>query len=259
MSWHRRFLALGLTVVLLVGVSCTSDSTLTGVSETQTQQPSPLLGDLDLLDDPGGTLGGAGDVIDGAVDGVGDVLDGILGGAGNPVGTPTGNPAGNPAGNPVEKPVGDAAEGLLGGLGKALGGTLGGAVSAAGDLTDLLTCSEQKYVVVQQTIGPNGGKIKVGEHTLEIPKGALTRNVKIKAEQMRGKTNSVRFSPELHFEKSARLTMSYKNCALVLLPKSIVYTTEKFKILEVLRSIDLFNKKRVTAPIDHFSRYAVAY
>jgi hypothetical protein len=26
-----------------------------------------------------------------------------------------------------------------------------------------------------------------------------------------------------------------------------------------LRSLDLFKKKTVTAPIDHFSRYAVAY
>ena len=53
--------------------------------------------------------------------------------------------------------------------------------------------------------------------------------------------------------------MSYKNCLVVLLSKSIVYTDEKLRILEVLRSLDLFNKRTVTAPIDHFSRYAVAY
>jgi hypothetical protein len=45
----------------------------------------------------------------------------------------------------------------------------------------------------------------------------------------------------------------------MLLPKSIVYTTENLKILEVFRSLDLFGKRQVTAPIDHFSRYAVAY
>jgi hypothetical protein len=38
-----------------------------------------------------------------------------------------------------------------------------------------------------------------------------------------------------------------------------VYTDENLKILEVLRSLDLFGKRTVTAPIDHFSRYAVAY
>ena len=70
----------------------------------------------------------------------------------------------------------------------------------------------------------------------------------------------MRFSPEgLRFQKPAALTMSYENCLLVLLPKQIVYTTEKLKILEVLRSLDLFQKRTVSAPIDHFSRYAVAY
>jgi hypothetical protein len=45
----------------------------------------------------------------------------------------------------------------------------------------------------------------------------------------------------------------------VLVQKKIVYTDENLKILEVLKSLDLFKSKTVTAPIDHFSRYAVAY
>ncbi len=53
--------------------------------------------------------------------------------------------------------------------------------------------------------------------------------------------------------------MSYKNCLIVLLPKKIVYTDESLNVLKVLRSLDLFDKRTVTAPIDHFSRYAVAY
>jgi hypothetical protein len=77
---------------------------------------------------------------------------------------------------------------------------------------------------------------------------------------MSGGTNSLRFSPEgLRFQKPAALTMSYQNCLVVLIPKRIVYTDENLKILEVLKSLDLFNKRTVTAPIDHFSRYAVAY
>jgi hypothetical protein len=84
--------------------------------------------------------------------------------------------------------------------------------------------------------------------------------VRITGEQIPGKTNSVRFSPEgLQFERPAVLTMTYNNCALVLLQKKIVYTDEKLKVLEVLRSLDLFRSKTVSAPIDHFSRYAVAY
>jgi hypothetical protein len=93
-----------------------------------------------------------------------------------------------------------------------------------------------------------------------IPKGALRKKVEITAEQVPGSTNSVRFSPQgLRFVKSAKLSMSYKNCLTVLLPKRIVYTTENFKILEVLWSLDLFKKKTVEANIDHFSRYALAY
>ena len=93
-----------------------------------------------------------------------------------------------------------------------------------------------------------------------MSQGALAEKTTITAEQMTGKTNSLRFSPEgLRFEKPAALTMSYKNCLLVLLPKHIVYTSENLKILEVLKSLDLFNKRTVSAPIDHFSRYAVAF
>jgi hypothetical protein len=215
MNWHRRFRILGLTLVLLAGVSCsTSDGSLTGIPDPQpTEQPSALLGDL--LGDLGGAVDGLGDTIDNTVDGLAS---------------------------------GD------------LGGTLDGAVGGILEITDLLTCSEQKYVAVTRTVGPKGGIIKVGNHALEIPANALSSDVTISAEQMPGSTNSVRFSPEgLRFEKPARLTMSYKNCLVVLLPKSIVYTSEKFKILEVFRSIDLFGKKLVKAPIDHFSRYAIAY
>jgi hypothetical protein len=223
MKWLRRLFSAGLTLVLLAGVSCTtSDSTLTGVSDVQpAQQPSLFLDDL--------------------VGDLGDILSDDDG----------------------QAPRQDAADGLggvTGGLGNTVGGVLGGALGAVSDVTDLLTCSEQMYVAVQETIGRQGGRIRVGEHTLDIPEGALDRRVRIKAEQLRGSTNSVRFSPEgLRFERPATLTLSYNNCSVVLLPKSIVYTTEKFKILEVLRSIDLFRKKTVTAPIDHFSRYAVAY
>jgi hypothetical protein len=125
---------------------------------------------------------------------------------------------------------------------------------------NLLTCSRQPYVIATETIGPSGGTIVVGSHSLFIPENALSQNVTITAEQMRGSTNSVRFRPEgLRFDQPALLTMSYENCSVVLLQKKIVFTTEQLKILEVLRSLDLFVTKTVTAPIDHFSRYAVAY
>lgn len=153
--------------------------------------------------------------------------------------------------------------GLLGGLGGVVGGVVdlaGGVVGGVLELTGLLRCEEQRYEVNYETIGPRGGTITVGKHSLVIPKGALRKNVRIKAEQMRGPTNSVRFSPEgLQFEKSAVLSLNYKNCQDVKLPKAVVYTTEKLDILEILRSLDLRKQRTVVAPIDHFSRYAVAF
>jgi hypothetical protein len=142
---------------------------------------------------------------------------------------------------------------LTGGLTTTLVGTLG-------SVTDLLLCSPQPYAITTQTIGPAGGVLNVGTHSLLIPQYALSAKVTITAEQIRGTTNSVRFSPEgLRFLKPATLTMKYENCALVLLQKKIVFTTEQLKILEVLSSLDLFKSKTVQAPIEHFSRYAVAY
>jgi len=175
-------------------------------------------------------------------------------------------PTGIPEAQPIEQPaylLGD----LLGGVGEVVGGTVDGVVDLAGgvvggllEVTGLLTCQEQQYAVTYQTVGSEGGTIKIGKHFLVIPKGALRTSVRIKAEQMQGSTNSVRFSPEgLQFERPATLSLDYKNCQDVGSPKAVVYTTEQLKILEVLRSLDLLNKQTVAAPIDHFSRYAVAF
>jgi len=151
--------------------------------------------------------------------------------------------------------------GLIGDLTDGLTDLTGTVVGTLGNVTDLLLCSPQPYAITTQTIDRSGGVLEVGSHTLVIPKDALSGRVKITAEQIRGSTNSIRFSPEgLKFQTPATLTMSYQNCALVLLQKKIVYTDEELNILEVLNAtLDLFKKKLVTAPIDHFSRYAIAY
>ena len=150
-------------------------------------------------------------------------------------------------------------DGLLSGDG-LLGDAVTGVVGSVLQATDLLTCTPQPYEVVRKTIGYQGGTIAVGNHVLVIPRGALRQNTVITAEQIPGRTNSVRFGPEgLQFEQPAGLVMNYKNCLLVVAQKRIVYTDEKLNILEVLRSLDLFKSRTVAAPIDHFSRYVVAY
>ena len=124
----------------------------------------------------------------------------------------------------------------------------------------LLTCSSQPYVQTSARIGRDGGTIVVGSHRLVIPRDALKRTVTITAEQMPGRANSVRFAPEgLQFDKSATLTMSYSNCIELLAPKQVVYTDEALSILELLKSRDVSRRQTVTAPVDHFSRYAVAW
>lgn len=141
---------------------------------------------------------------------------------------------------------------LLGGLGSTVGKVL--------SITDLLTCRSLPYASTTRTIGRAGGVVAVGQYSLVIPAGALQGNVQIRAEQVSGRVNSVRFSPEgLKFARPATLTMRYDNCVLVLLPKRIVYTNELLRVLDILRSEDMLRGKEVSAPIDHFSRYAVAY
>ena len=136
---------------------------------------------------------------------------------------------------------------------------VGGALLSLGDL-HLLACSAQPYAVRTQTVGSAGGTIVVGTHRLVIPAGALASPVQIKAEQLTGKVNSVRFSPEgLKFAKPATLRLSYGNCSPLLLLKRVVYTNELLGILELLPSIDDLRSRTVSAPIRHFSRYAVAW
>jgi hypothetical protein len=135
---------------------------------------------------------------------------------------------------------------------------IGGLLQATG----LLQCTPLPYASTTKTIGPAGGTITVGPHTLVIPPGALSQNVTITAEAPSANVNSVRFTPQgLRFSVSAALTMSYSNCNLLgkLLPKEIAYTDDNLNILSYLISLDNLLSKRVTGKLDHFSRYAVAW
>lgn len=136
--------------------------------------------------------------------------------------------------------------------------------SPTGIAGNLLKCTPSGYAFSGMTIGPSGGTIKVGKHKLEIPRGALSRNVFIRMEMRADTTNSVQLLPEgLTFNrgKPATLTLNYDNCGLVssLLPRKIAYTTNSLQILRLLPSLDDKLKKKVSTNLDHFSRYAVAW
>lgn len=131
-------------------------------------------------------------------------------------------------------------------------------------ITGLLKCTPLPYASASQRIGPDGGTLEIGPHTLTIPPGALTESVVIRGEAPVDRVNSVRLWPEgLRFAngKDARLTLSYRNClGATLLPlKRIVYTTDNLRLLSVLVSVDDVLRQRVSTGLKHFSRYAVAW
>jgi hypothetical protein len=125
---------------------------------------------------------------------------------------------------------------------------------------NLLSCQQQEYAANTAVIGPAGGEITVGDHTLKISAGALLQNVTITAEQVQDTVTSVRFGPEgLLFVVPAELTLSYQNCSDIEHSKRIVYTDELLNILEPTLSQDFSSRRQVKGLIWHFSRYAVAF
>jgi hypothetical protein len=129
-------------------------------------------------------------------------------------------------------------------------------------LLGLLTCSPLPADSVTQVIGPDGGTLNVGPHSLVVPPGALDSAVSITAVIPADSTNRVMFFPQgLTFQGRATLTMSYANCGLVqsLLPRQIAYTNDLLQILYILPSFDNWSAKTVTTGLHHFSDYAVAW
>ena len=126
-------------------------------------------------------------------------------------------------------------------------------------LVSLLPCEPEPYRQVVQTIGPKGGKLVLGNHTLVVPRGALSADVTITGEVITGWVNSVRLSPEgLTFATPATLQLSYANCSQGVKDKKVAYTDEALNILEVKTSRD-DKRSTVSADLGHFSRYAVAW
>ncbi len=129
--------------------------------------------------------------------------------------------------------------------------------------TGLLKCSNLPYASNTVTIGPLGGSISAGPHTLVVPAGALLSRTAITMTAPTGQgVNAVTFKPVgLRFLTPAALTMSYSNCSLLgyLLPKQIAYTDDNLNIISYLLSVDNLLTQKVTGKVNHFSEYAVAW
>ena len=128
--------------------------------------------------------------------------------------------------------------------------------------TGLLSCSPVPYDSTTQAVGPEGGTIVVGLHSLSIPAGALDSAVAITAVAPSDSVNRVQFQPEgLVFQQPADLRMSYANCNLLgsMLPKRIGYVDDALTILYYLLSVDNPPTQTVTGRLEHFSEYALAW
>jgi len=135
--------------------------------------------------------------------------------------------------------------------------------AAVSQASGLAVCNRQRYATVSSRIGPNGGKLKVGGHEFEVPRGALSSPVMITMTAVADNVHSVRFAPEgLVFNAGSlpSLKLDYDGCRIPHGAKwRIAYVTESLQILDLLGSVDDPLNTDVDGHIKHFSRYAVAF
>jgi hypothetical protein len=156
--------------------------------------------------------------------------------------------------------VGDLLGGVVGTVDQTVDQTLT-TVTVVGDilLPGLLSCPTPRSYSASKVIGPAGGVIKVGPHSLTIPRGALASYVTISAVAPKGDIVSVNFEPHgLRFQQPTALTLSYNECGLVNNLPVVVYMDGDRKVLEVLSSVNSGGTRTVTGKLDHFSAYAIA-
>ena len=124
----------------------------------------------------------------------------------------------------------------------------------------LLACPVYTTSTGAKTIGSQGGVLYVGRHSLFVPPGALDRDVRITATAPAGSITQIHFEPSgLQFKRPTALTMSYAHCGLLGgLTPAIVYVDDSRNILEILPTLGNIFTRTVSAPVDHFSNYALA-
>jgi hypothetical protein len=111
------------------------------------------------------------------------------------------------------------------------------------------------------TIGPKGGLVIFGPHSLSVPAGALSIPTLIAANAYGGDTLAVQFQPQgLTFQVPATLGLSYKHCSA---PADsslyMVYVNNGLSTeFAMVPSTDHRLKDYLVGNISHFSVYAAA-
>jgi len=127
--------------------------------------------------------------------------------------------------------------------------------------SQFLICQPKKYAGKVKIIGPEGGEIKIGRHKIRIPAGALTERTVITGVVPVSLLVDVELSSHgLQFANPATLTLNYRHCDR---PENfeyrVAYIDANRNVLEWPTSTNSRREGKVTAEIDHFSKYAVAY
>ncbi len=119
----------------------------------------------------------------------------------------------------------------------------------------------QNPVTGAKVIGPAGGTVTFGPHSLIIPAGALSAPAPITAATLHGDTLAVTFGPSgLQFKQPATLVLSYKHCTVQPADTlSIVLVNNKMtEMIQMVPSKDKKLKQSVEGLIQHFSVYAAS-
>ncbi len=123
----------------------------------------------------------------------------------------------------------------------------------------VLVCAPQRFDADVRVVGPEGGVLRAGSHTLTIPRGALARPTLITMEAPVSAAAEVRFYPHgLQFERPASLVVDYKKCVLPEdVEKGVAYVDGEMNVLEWVPAED-GKRGEIVADIWHFSRYTLA-
>jgi hypothetical protein len=126
----------------------------------------------------------------------------------------------------------------------------------------LFSCSGGRGTVAgAKVIGPAGGTVAFGPHSLIIPAGALSAPTPITAATLHGDTLAVTFGPSgLQFKQPATLVLSYKHCTVQ--PSDtlsiVLVTNQMTEMIQMVPSKDRKLKQAVEGQIQHFSVYAAS-
>jgi hypothetical protein len=135
------------------------------------------------------------------------------------------------------------------------GETFGTSAMAPGRL---VACDQREVAADSALIGPSGGTLRVGANELVVPPGALIEAVMLRGEVPDDTVASIRLFPEgLVFRKPAGLVLDTEGCAEPAGAAKILYLHDAGNVLEEIDAYYVPAWKRVAAPINHFSRYAL--